>query len=300
MTDETFNRPGAVDLSGLAGTQQAGGSGAYVVEVRDEAGLSSDVVNKSMSVVVLLSIWSPDVPASVRLNESLSRLADEFAGRFLLATLDASAHAPLVAALRTPPPPLVAAALRGQLAPLLQEELPAADLRVLLQQVLQAAAANGITGRADPVARPAAAEGVDDEPPPLHPEAEDALLNGDLDGAIEKYSAALAAAPGDAEAAEGLARAQLMLRARDLDAAPTRSAAAAAPDDVEAQLSVADLDLLGGHVEDAFARLLDLLRRTAGPERDVVRRRLLDLFLVVGDADPRVGTARRALTAALF
>ena len=63
---------------------------------------------------------------------------------------------------------------------------------------------------------------------------------------------------------------------------------------------MADLDLLGGHVEDAFARLVDAVRVTSGDERNAVRVHLVELFEVVGTADPRVVTARRALSAALY
>ena len=106
--------------------------------------------------------------------------------------------------------------------------------------------------------------------------------------------------PNDAEAVEGLARSRLLKRTVSANAHAARAAAAEHPDDVDAQTLVADLDLMGGHVEDAFTRLLSLVSRTSEGERDKARRHLLDLFAVVGDGDPRVGTARRALTAALF
>jgi len=55
-----------------------------------------------------------------------------------------------------------------------------------------------------------------------------------------------------------------------------------------------------GHVQEAFDRLLDVVRRTAGEDRDLARQHLVELFAVVGDEDPRVGAARRQLTLALF
>ncbi len=304
MTTPQFSRPGAVDLSAFRPTQArpgagGGGGGTFVVEVTGEESLSIDVVERSMSVVVLLSVWSPDVPESVQINETLTKLATEFGGRFLLATLDAQANATLVAAIGIPSVPLVAAALRGQLAPLFQEVLPEAEMRAVIQQILQAAAANGITGTAEPVA-PAVDQAAPEEPPARFPAAEDALLRGDLDEAIAQYEAELAKLPGDAEAQEGLARAKMLKRTIGVDQAAARAAAAATPDDVAAQSLVADLDLLGGHVDDAFARMIDLIRRTSEGDRDAARKHLLDLFSVVGDADARVGKARRALTAALF
>jgi putative thioredoxin len=310
MTTPQFSRPGAVDLSafrpttarpapGGGGGGAGGGGGSFVIEVTGEESLSIDVVERSMSVVVLLSVWAPDVPESVQINETLKTLASEFGGRFLLATLDAKANAALVSAIGIPSVPLVAAALRGQLAPLFQEVLPEAEMRAVIQQILQAAAANGITGTAEPVAStgdPAQPE----EPAARFPAAEDALLRGDLDEAIKQYEGELAKLPGDAEAQEGLARAKMLKRTIGVDQVSARAAAAEAPGDVAAQTLVADLDLLGGHVDDAFTRLIDLIRLTSEGDRDAARKHLLDLFAVVGDADPRVGKARRALTAALF
>jgi putative thioredoxin len=257
-----------------------------------------------MSVVVLVSFWSAQVPASAEINATLSTLADEFAGRFLFARVDVGAQPELATALGIPQVPLVVAALRGQLAPLIQESLPEAEMRLLLDQVLQAAAANGIAGVADPVsAAPAgapAADDLDDEPLSRYPEAEDALLSGDLDAAIDGYSAALKAAPGDPEATVGLARAQLLKRTSGADPVAARAAAQAAPDDVSAQTLVADIDLLDGEVDDAFSRLIELVRRTSDADRDAARRHLVEMFAVVGDGDPQVVRARQRLASALY
>lgn len=310
MTVPQFSRPGAVDLSAfrpakpVAGAGSAGGAasaGGYVVEVTGEDSLRVDVVDRSLSVVVLLSIWSPDLPASVQINATLSKLVDEFAGRFVLATLDAKAQADLVSLLGVPSVPLVVAALRGQLAPLIQEPLAEAEMRALIEQILQAAAASGLTGTAEPAAAGASPEAAEPpEAPARYPAAEDALMRGDYDAAIQQYEAALQSTPSDDEAVEGLARASLLKRTAGVDPAAARQAAEDAPDDVAAQLTAADVDLLQGDVDAAFDRLLELVRRTTGSDRDRVRLHLLDVFVVVGDADPRVGRARRALMAALY
>ena len=67
-----------------------------------------------------------------------------------------------------------------------------------------------------------------------------------------------------------------------------------------AQTAVADLDLLGGQVEDAFSRLVELVRRTSGDERTAARDHLVGLFELVGNQDERVSRARTALANALF
>ena len=94
--------------------------------------------------------------------------------------------------------------------------------------------------------------------------------------------------------------AKVLQRTQGVDLNAARAAAAERPDDVEAQTLVADLDLLGGHVDDAFRRLVELVRRTSEAERDQARSHLIGLFAAVGNDDPRVLAARRNLASALF
>ncbi len=165
-------------------------------------------------------------------------------------------------------------------------------------------ATQGVTGRHQPLAgAPAAGDGaVPDEEAvdPRYAPAQDALAAGDVDGAVAEYQKLVDANPADSEAAGGLAMAKLLQRTADVDVAAARAAAAEQRDDVAAQTMVADLDMLGGHVEDAFARLVDLVRRTSGAERDAARQHLLGLFAAVGNDDPRVIKGRQGLASALF
>lgn len=117
---------------------------------------------------------------------------------------------------------------------------------------------------------------------------------------MQAYKNVLSDDPGNTEAGLGLAQAELLQRVQGADPQDVRKAAAENPGDAQAQIAAADLDLVGGHVEDAFGRLIDTVRVTAGDDRDAVRRRLLELFEVVGGDDPRVAAARRTLARALF
>ena len=143
-------------------------------------------------------------------------------------------------------------------------------------------------------------EEVEPPLPPLHQAAYDAFENDDLAGAADAYAQALRENPRDDMARAGLAQVGLLQRTADVDLQVARTAAADRPADTAAQLLVADLDVLGGNVEDAFARLLDLVRATTAEERELVRARMVDLFEVVGADDPRVPRARRALANALY
>ncbi len=300
---------GAVDLSALArpaappaGT--AGGPpapGPYTVDVTEAT--FGEVVQSSTQYPVVVLLWSMRSPSSLDLARELGTLAERAAGGFQLARVDVDAHRQVAAAFQVQSLPSVVAVLAGQPVPLFEGSYPAEQIAAVLDQLLAAAAANGVTGTAPRGAgEPAAADPEPEEPPlpPLHQEAYDAIERGDLDAAAAAYGQALRENPRDAMARAGLAQVGLLQRTQDADARVARKAAADAPQDIDAQLLVADLDVLGGMVDDAFARLVDLVRVTTGEERERVRVRLIDLFEVVGAEDPRVGPARRALASALY
>ncbi|ADG73996.1 Thioredoxin domain protein [Cellulomonas flavigena DSM 20109] len=295
---------GAVDLSALArpSTPPPGSPGgleaaaAYVKDV--DQSTFADVVQSSTQHPVVVVLWAPWSEVSQQVAADLAALAAEDAGRWLLARIDAEANPQVAAAFQAQSVPTVVAVLGGQPVPLFQGSYPREQVRGVLDQLLAAAEANGVTGRVQ--AGPAPEAPAEPALPPLHQEAYDAIERDDLPAARNAYERALRDNPRDAMARAGLAQVGLMQRTAGADLRAVREAAAAHPDDVDAQLAVADLDVFGGAVEDAFARLVDLVRRTAGDERERVRVRLVDLFEVLGSDDPRVVAARRALAAALY
>lgn len=309
-----LNLRGAVDLSSLArpaaGAAPAAGAGAggsgdvaagaVVVDVTDAT--FGDAVQQSMTVPVVVDLRSDRSPASTQLSADLKAVAAEYAGRFLLAEVDVDASPQIAQAFQVQSIPSVVAVIKGQPVPLFQGAYPADQLRQVLDELLRVAAENGVTGRLDVAEAPEQdADAAPEEPPlpPLHAEAYDAIERDDLDAAADAYRRAIAESPADADAVAGLAQVELMLRTRGVDPVAARAAAAADPDDVDAQLLAADLDVMGGHVDDAFSRLVDAVRVTAGDDRDRIRERLVVLFGIVGD-DDRVARARRALASALF
>jgi putative thioredoxin len=309
VSQPNFSRPGAIDLSSLrnppparpGGAPAPGGStagGPYVLNVTEQT-FQSDVIERSIQAPVIVEFWSPRSEASLALGPVLVKLSNEYAGKFLLARVDIDANPQLAQAVGVQTIPLVIAVLRGQVVPLFQGAVSEAEVRQYIEQLLTVAVANGITGRADPVGPPAAEAPAEPEPDPRYEAAEDAVGAGDLDRAIAAYEALLKETPNDAEAKSGLARVQLVKRTRDVPP-EVRARAAEDPTDIEAQMLVADVDLMGGHVDDAFDRLIRTIQATSGEDRDAVRRHLLELFEVVGADDERVVKARRRLMAALF
>lgn len=311
MTQQPFSRPGAFDLSALkrpaatpapAGSARgaaAGAGGAYVVDVDQENFQAT--VEASMTAPVLLAFYSRSrMPESGTLADDLAGVVDEFEGRFLVGLVDIDRVPEIAQAMQIPSIPLVVAVLDGRPAPLLQDVLAADELRAMLTQLTQQLTAQGMTGRHQP-RHQAPVEGEDgDELDPRYAPAQQALAAGDVDGAVAEYEKLVAANPADTEAAAGLAMARVLQRTLGVNPAQARAAADAAPSDLEAQTLAADLDLLEGRVEEAFGRLVQLVRVSAGDERNAAREHLLGLFAAVGNDDPRVLKGRQNLASALF
>ena len=318
MTQPTFNTYGAVDLSALrtptpqpgagvasgpGGAAAGDGSSAALVLDVTERTFQRDVIEQSMTVPVVIDFWAEWCGPCKQLSPVLERLATQAAGSWVLAKIDVDAEQRLGAAFQVQSIPSVFAVLKGQPVPLFQGALPEAQIRQYLDEVLRVAAANGVTGRVTATAAPATDAPAEETEPPLSPELEaayDAIERGDLEGAADAYRKILADKPADEEARLGLAQVELLRRVGGLDEAAARRAAQERPDDVRAQGDVADLDLLAQRVDEAFGRLVETVRRTAGEDRDAARLHLLELLDLVGPDSPSVVKARRDLARALF
>ncbi|QTE00961.1 tetratricopeptide repeat protein [Streptomyces cyanogenus] len=323
MQPRNMSMSGVVDLAAVKAAQEAkakaeqaraeaarqGGTGAVspadlVIDV-DEAGFERDVLQRSAEVPVVIDFWAEWCEPCKQLSPVLERLAVEYSGRFLLARIDVDANQMLMQQFGIQGIPAVFAVVAGQALPLFQGVAGEQQIRQTLDQLVQVAEQRfGLTGlTVDPDAEPGgAAEAAAPEGPyeaALNAAAQ-ALDAGDLGGAIQAYKNVLADDPAHPEAKLGLAQAELLQRVQGTDPQKVRQEAAEKPKDIQAQIAAADLDLVGGHVEDAFGRLIETVQRTVGDDRDAVRRRLLELFEVVGQEDPRVVGARRALARALF
>ncbi|MFF0080298.1 tetratricopeptide repeat protein [Streptomyces canus] len=325
MQPRNMSMSGVVDLAAVKAAQEAkakaeqaraeaarqgGGPGAVspadlVIDV-DEAGFERDVLQRSTEVPVVIDFWAEWCEPCKQLSPVLEQLVVEYNGRLLLARIDVDANQMLMQQFGVQGIPAVFAVVAGQALPLFQGAAGKEQIQQTLDQLVQVAEERfGLTGLAvDPDADPGAAP----QPAAVPAGPYDALLEaavhaldaGDFGGAVQAYRNVLSDDPGNSEAKLGLAQAELLQRVQSLDPQQARKEAAEKPGDAQAQIAAADLDLVGGHVEDAFGRLIDTVRRTAGDERDTVRIRLLELFEVVGADDPRVSAARRALSRALF
>jgi putative thioredoxin len=304
---------GAIDLSPLVARQNqqaqqaargpapagdpAPASG-LVVEVGDaEFGRLIELSRTVPVVVALVATWSTP---SQELVDSLRRVVEAAAGRLVLAIVDTDAAPQVTQAFQAQSIPTVVAVIGGQPVPLFAGVLPEDRMAPLFEQVLELAAQNGVTGTVGGEDAEAPAAEPEPEPlPPLHQEAYAAIDRQDYAEAARLFRTAIAQDPRDTAAPAALAQVELLDRLRSVPQ-DARTAAADAPKDVAAALAVADLDVAGGHLEDAFDRLLDVFATASPEDRTAIRTRLLDYFALTGTDDPRVAVARRRLATLLY
>lgn len=306
MSDPTLNAGslrGAVDLSSLVRAAQqpaaasAAGSGApsdtsgEVVREVDEQSFPG-ILELSRTVPVIVEFYAEGIAPA------LGSLISAYGGRLLLATIEGNRNPQLAQAFQIQQVPAVVALIGGRPIPLFLGMPSEQEVRQVLDQVLEAAAQSGVTGTVPTTDEQT--EPVEEPLPPLHQEAYDAIAAGDYAAAAQAYRTAIAQSPRDQLAVAGLAQVSLLQRLEGAVAGDVRRAAADAPTDLDAQLAVADLDISGGHVDDAFARLLRVFPGQTAEGKASIRTRLLDYFEIVGAEDPRTVAARRALTALLY
>jgi putative thioredoxin len=323
QTPRDFSMYGAVDLGArqaaaqrrqqqaarAASAAEAGADGAdaeqasaYVFDVTEET-FNTEVVLRSRTTPVIVDLWAEWCGPCKQLSPVLEKLANEAAGAWVLAKIDVDANPRIAEAFQAQSIPMVVALVGGQPVDAFLGAMPEAQVSQWLDQILAVAQQVGLQGEpGEPGA--AGAEGEDgqavDDLPPALAAAREAMEEGDLDAAARALEKALVDAPADPLAKNWLAQVNLMRRVSSADPATVSREAAASPGNIDAQLLMADFQMASGDAEQAFDRVLGVVKRTSGDERNTARLHLLDLFEILPPNDDRVKKARTQLSLLLF
>ena len=287
--------------SPTAGDRPSGASGLPVPLVVDvDASSLREAVEVSTRVPVVIVLHTPRSQASTDLAAALEQLADQYAGRFQLARVNVDAAPEVAQALQAQAIPTVVALIAGQPVPMFQGTVPQEQLRSVIDQLLEVAAANGVNGTI-------AVDGAAGGDPQAEPEeteveraAREAIEAGDFAAAEEVYTHAIAQNPGDDDLKVARNQVRLMARLDGQDPHELLAAADAAPTVLTAALAGADAALALGDVNAALGRALEAVRTHVGEERETARLRLLELFEIIGSTSPEVAQARRRLATMLY
>lgn len=290
--------PGAPGTPAPEGVAGEGVPAPLVVDV--DASTLRDVAQLSTQVPVVIVLHTPRSQVSEDLATQLGTLAREYAGRFELGRVDVDAAPEVAQALQATAVPTVVALLAGQPVPMFQGAIPDDQLRSLIDQLLDVAAQNGVNGRLAVTDDEAAEEPAEPEETEVERAAREALERGDYAAAEEVYDHAIAQNPADDELRLARDQVRMMRRMDGQDPAALIAAADADPADLDKALAAADASLALGDLDAALGRALEAVRTHRDEERETARKRLLELFDVIGSGAPEVARARRQLASLLF
>lgn len=303
---------GAVDLEALkhqvtAEPGQAGGApaaGGYVIDTTENT--FQAMVQTSATFPILLLLWLPTDDRLFPMAKALGDAVNAMNGQLQLSRIDVASFPAVAQAFGIQGAPALFALINGRPMPLLQGLPSDQEMQQIVDEVLpkivQVAQQAGVTGTAPYSGDPDAEQTPSPEQtvPPEHEQAHRLAMEGDYAGAAAAYDKVLEADPNDALAARERAKALLLARSADADVREVRAAAADHPEDVDAQMAVADIDMIGGQIQDAFDRLLDYLAAGHRDQMETVRVRLLEYFAIPDPSDERLKRARRRLATLMY
>ena len=299
---------GAVDLGALAQARKAqsvatdavANAPAGVVVDVSEQDFQQKVIDISKTVPVIVDLWAEWCGPCKQLSPLLEKLAAEYKGRFVLAKIDVDANPRLSQMFQVQSIPAVFAVIGESAGPLFQGAIPEAELRQVIEEVLRIAAEQGVNGTINTEVKEDVVPVVEEEQiDPRLEAAFNAIEKGDFVTANNSYKEMLNQNPADQVAQAGLAQVGLLERASKLNPNDVLQKASDRKD-FASQMDLADLELMKGNPGAGFAVLINAIKISSGEDRDKLRARLLELFVVVGDIDPEVIKARRDLASALF
>ncbi|MEI8149633.1 MAG: tetratricopeptide repeat protein [Actinomycetes bacterium] len=272
----------------------------------NQTNLMQEIIPESNNQVVILICWSPRSPESQRVLDSLGKMhaedsAAEGGAGWILGSVNVDQEPSVATALQVQSVPLAIALIQEQLVPLFETVPTDEQLRMVINKVLALASERGIGKAAgensggSQVGQP-----IEEKLEPEEQAALTALEAGDFAAAATSYKQWLLRSPGNSLASAGLAQVELMLRIQGVDFNSAISSADSSPENIEAQLLAADVQISQGDLDGSFNRLITLVKKTTGEDRKKVREHLLSLFTLIDPEDPKLIQARQLLASALF
>ena len=269
-------------------TNQAQPVPALVIEVDSTTIRDYLAISDSLPVLVLFVQESDS--SSQSLLRTVKSLTEKTAGKILTLVVDAVKSPDLAQAFELKQIPTLLGMLKGQPAPLFTGDQPAEQIQQIIDRVLEVGKENGLIGTVQ-VAEPQPELSI------THQQAFVAIEENNYPLAKSLYEKAMVENPNDQLAEAGLAQIKLLIR---LEGRDLPSLASSSAQDTETVLDRVDALIATGSANEGFEQLLQLFEKTAKDQREPIRLRFVELFLVVGNEDPAVIQARKKLSLLLF
>ena len=280
----------------------------YAFDV-DESNFRQIVIEGSHKVPVVVDFWAPWCGPCKVLKPILESLAEAYQGRFILAKVNSDDNQHLAGEYGVRGIPNVKAFLGGEVIDEFSGALPESQVRAFLERIIPSPGEElrlqarplleaGEAERALPLLREAQDKDPDNERIRLDL-ARAHLALGDLDEARAQLDALPALARQGDEAEELRSKIDIAERSRELPSeAELRQRIDADEGDLDARLQLADRHIAERRYAEAMDQLLEIVRRDRDYGDEAGRRRLLDLFKLIDDAQ-LVRDYRRKLAALL-
>lgn len=281
----------------------------FIIDVSAES-FETDVLENSARVPVLVDFWAPWCGPCKTLMPLLSRLADEYQGKFLLAKVNIDEQQALAVQFGVRSVPTVKLFRHGQVIDEFAGALPESQIRPFIDAHIeresdrQLPAILELFRNGDHAAALAQLQPLRESEPGNLKLVELELQMLIESGQLERAAEMLHGLPADQRQEPAIQTlASTLTLKQEVSNAPReeelRQRLEQNPDDSEARYQLAMQKTANGDFEDALEGLLELLRRDRAYGDEAARKGMLMVFELLGPDDELVARYRRKMFAAL-